>query len=127
MLLIMSTGKQDFQISAVHLYIFFFKYSITSNYLITYTDGLAMMFCISKKSIKEREKKKKPKHVYKLHLQSLDAPVIHKYTKIIFPHFFHLFITINSIFSITFSCVMYSSVPFKTSPVCDYSLEPEES
>lgn len=56
MLLIMSTGKQDFQISAVHLYIFL-KYSITSNYLITYTEGLAMMFCISKKSIKERKTK----------------------------------------------------------------------
>lgn len=53
---------------------------------------------------------------------------IHKYTNsIFFPHFFHLFVTINSKFAITSHGVIYSSFPFKTSPAGDYSLEPEKS
>lgn len=51
----------------------------------------------------------------------------HKYTNsFFFPQFFHLFVTINSKFAITSQCVIYSSFPFKTSPVGDYSLEPEK-
>lgn len=81
--------------------------------------------------VKKSNKKKQHSIQYatccrKPHPEHICDPQIYKFN--FFPHFFHLFITINSMLSIIISMsVSYSFFPFKTSRVCDYSLEPEKS
>lgn len=109
--MMVSTGRQDFYYlipSIILLSVF-----ITPHYLLM--KHLSRIYAISKK------KKSSTYWATLPHLWSTNVQ-IH-----FFPHFFHLFITINSMLSIIFPCVSYSSFPFKTSPVCDYSLEPEKS